>query len=232
MTPTTKIVNAVTVVASTSPCLSVNVSTRTPADSSTAVRVRCACLTVAHAQNATAGTSTASRKGQPERRGSSANRCAMPTPNGFIGLNDEPMPAAPRLIDTVVSASKPTPRVSTSNIGIRAMISSHMPSAAPPAANTMHAAGMISVSRRASLLASHATPPRSAPVLSTTLTAAPARKTMARTPAASMMPFGTATRASKGLTGLGSTRWYEPATTTLRPVFGSSRRSNCPAGTT
>ena len=62
---------------------------------------------------------------------------------------------------------------------------------------------MISVSRRASRVASQPTPPRSAPVLSTTLTAAPAMKTIASTPAASTMPFGTATSAANGLTGLG-----------------------------
>ena len=104
MMPNTKIANAAAVVASTSPCLRVMRLAGTPAGPSTAVRVRRACRIVAHAQNATAGTSTASRNGQPERMGSSANRCAMPTPNGFMGLNVEPMPAAPRLIDTAVSA--------------------------------------------------------------------------------------------------------------------------------
>src|SRR5581483_6695432 len=65
---------------------------------------------------------------------------------------------------------------------------------------------------------------------STTIHAAPTKSTTPITSAASTNPRGTATTARNGPTGAGCTRWYVPATTTLRPVAGSSRRSYSPDG--
>ena len=58
------------------------------------------------------------------------------------------------------------------------------------------------------------------------------RRSVSPSPAASVMPCGSAISAAKGPTGVCGTRWNEPPTTTRLPVAGSSRRSNSPACST
>src|SRR5512141_2506936 len=72
----------------------------------------------------------------------------MPVWNGFTGLNAAPTAAAPRLIATAVTASKPRRRVRRRRIGTKAMISSCIFSTMPPTAKATQATGMTSVSRR------------------------------------------------------------------------------------
>src|SRR5712692_9134861 len=147
-----------------------------------------------------------------------------------MGLNAAPTAAAPRLIATAVTGLTPSRRVSSSSTGTSAMISSFMLSSTPPSANASEAAGITSAWEWPTRRTSHSTPWRSAPVSSTTVNAPPMRNTKKITAAASAMPRGIATRAFNGPTGRGGTGWYVPATTTVRPVVGSLRRSYSPAG--
>ena len=156
----------------------------------------------------------------------------MPTLNGLNGLNVLPIPAAPRLMDTTVNASKPTRLASRSNTGTSATISSHIPSTAPPAAKSSDTIGMMATVWCRNRSASQWTALLNAPVLSMTLNAPPARKIRKMTDPASAIPFGTAINVSNGPTGWGGTAWKVPATTTFRPVAGSSRRSYSPEGST
>ena len=118
------------------------------------------------------------------------------------------------------------------SVGISAMISSCMFAITPPVANATLTTGITKTSRFLRRATSQATPERSAPVSSITLNAPPMRKIRKITSARSAIPLGMATKASKNPTGVDSTTWYVPATTTLRPVTGSSRRSYRPAGST
>ena len=183
-------------------------------------------------QSASARIRKTPRKSPPEPSGSSASFCAIWTWKGLMGLNADPTNAAPALIATATSGVKPTVRVRMSRTGISGMISSCMFSTTPPVAKKIETMGMTSRSRPLSVRTSDVTPRRSAPVSSTTVNAPPMRNTRKITSAASAMPRGSATIASKRLTGARSTAWYVPATTTERPVASSSDRSNWPAGKT
>lgn len=87
------------------------------------------------------------------------------------------------------------------------MISSCMFSMTPPVAKNSDTTGITRRSRPRSERISEVTPRFSAPVSSTTVNAPPMRKTRKITSAASAIPRGSATIASKKLTGLGSTSW-------------------------
>ena len=149
-----------------------------------------------------------------------------------MGLNADPTNAAPALIATATIGVNPSLRARISSTGISGMISSCMFSITPPVAKSIDTSGITSRSRPPNARISEVTPLRSAPVRSTTVNAPPIRNTRKMTSAASAIPRGSATTASNGPTGSGSTSWYVPATTTLRPVTSSSRRSYSPAGST
>jgi len=87
------------------------------------------------------------------------------------------------------------------------MISSCMCSSAPPVANASEITGMTSDSRPRRSRSSASIPRVSAPVFSTTAKAPPTRNTKKMTSAASIIPCGMATTASKGPTGCGDTVW-------------------------
>ena len=171
-----------------------------------ATRLRTACRMVEPIHSASAATSEAVRKPAPDSRGTSASFWAMPTWKGFTGLNAEPTKAAPALIASAVTASKPSRRDTSSTTGISGMISSCMFSRMPPRAKGRATIGISSASRWPKRRTSASTAARSAPVASTTVKAPPIRNTRNTTSAASAMPRGIATAAANRPTGAGSTR--------------------------
>ena len=122
-----------------------------------------------------------------------------------MGLKADPTNAAPALIATATMGVKPSLRVRMRRTGTRGMISSCMFSTTPPVAKNSDTTGITSRSRPRNDRISEVTPRLSAPVSSTTVNAPPMRKTRKMTSAASAMPRGSATMASKNPTGFGST---------------------------
>ena len=130
-----------------------------------------------------------------------------------------------------VTAPKPSPRLSTSNTGTRATISSCMFSSAPSVANARLTRTTMTFGRLARPTSAPTSRP-SAPVASSNANAPPTKRIVRITSAPATMPRGTVMSAGISPSGAGSTRAYVPATTTERPLEGSSRRSYRPAGIT
>ncbi len=145
------------------------------------------------------------RKSDPLSSGSPATFWAMPTMKGLMGLKVAPTTAAPMLMATAVTRLKPSLATSRTRMGAKAISSSCIWMSTPPVANTTQEIGMTKASwpRNCSIRASSSVP--NTPVRSTTVQAAPTRKTRKMTEAASAIPFGMATRASSGHTGAGFT---------------------------
>ncbi len=178
---------------------------------------------------ATAATKSPNRRAGRVRGGSPAKRSATPVTNGFVGPKAEPTTAEPTLMASAVMAPNPSPRDSTSNTGMSAMISSCMFSSAPSVANTIASATRTSRGRCVRPTRDPTSRPR-APVASSSAKAPPTNRITTMTSAPAMMPRGTASNVAMGPTGACATRLYVPATTTSRPVASSVRRSYEPAG--
>ena len=194
--------------------------------------IRRACRMVHATQIANPATSMTNRIPPPASGGSSASLSAMPAWNGFVGPNADPTIAAPALIATTVIASTPMPRPSRISTGMSGMISSCMFSSAPPIVknratmrdrqeSTTAEAPDDGADEHAQGAETIDDDPRGTAMRMVITTSMPAAN-----------PRGTAITARNGPTGAASTRWYVPATATLRPVTGSSRRSYSPAGRT
>jgi hypothetical protein len=149
-----------------------------------------------------------------------------------MGLKAEPTNAAPADMETATIGVKPIRVVRMRSTGISGMISSCMFSTTPPMPKASETKGTTRRSRPWRRRMSHETVRRSVPLSSTTVKAPPMRKTRKMTWAASAIPRGKATTALNRLTGVRSTLWYVPATTTVWSVTSSSWRSYSPAGRT
>jgi hypothetical protein len=150
----------------------------------------------------------------------------MPAWNGFVGPKADPIIAAPALIAITVVPSTPIAPPSTINAGTKGMISSCMFSSAPIIAKKMETIGIVQSPPAPSAPTRSAMTACSAPSRSTTIQAPPTNRTTVITSAAAMKPRATPTALPNSPTGARGTGRYVPATTTRRPVFGSSRRSN------